>query len=347
MDSLACVIHAKGDLRLETQSVGEPGAGQVRVRIGAGGICGSDLHYFNAGGFGTVRLREPMVLGHEVAGTIDAVGPDVNSVRVGDRVALNPARACGVCRFCRAGAPRHCVDMKFYGSAMPWPHSQGAFRTLLLAEARQCEPLAASVSFAEGACAEPLAVALHAVAQAGELHGSRVLVTGAGPIGLMVIAAARWAGAAEIVAVDLHAPALEKALAMGAARVINAATEAEALGRDYAADKGLFDVAFECSGAPGIFRDIAPVLRPRGVLVQLGMGGELAVPANLLVGKEIRWQGAFRFDSEYALAVRLLNEGAIDVRPMITASFPLERAVEAFGVASQRTVQSKVQIVFP
>ena len=205
MEALACVIHAKGDLRLEPRAVGEPGAGQVRVRIAAGGICGSDLHYFNSGGFGTVRLREPMVLGHEVAGTIEAVGPAVTRVRVGDRVALNPARACGECRFCRDGAPRHCLNMKFYGSAMPWPHSQGAFSTLILAEAQQCEPLAARVSFAEGACAEPLAVALHAVAQAGDLKGRRVLVTGAGPIGLMVIAAARWAGAAEIVAVDLHA----------------------------------------------------------------------------------------------------------------------------------------------
>ena len=347
MEALACVIHDKGDLRLETRTVGEPGAGQVRVRIAAGGICGSDLHYFNAGGFGTVRLREPMVLGHEVAGTIEAVGPAVTRVRVGDRVALNPARACGECRFCRDGAPRHCLNMKFYGSAMPWPHSQGAFSTLILAEAQQCEPLAARVSFAEGACAEPLAVALHAVAQAGDLTGRRVLVTGAGPIGLMVIAAARWAGAAEIVAVDLHAPALEKAEILGAVRTINVSADPEALGRDYAADKGWFDAAFECSGAPGIFKDIAPVLRPRGVLVQLGMGGELAVPANLLVGKEIRWQGAFRFDTEYALAVRLLNEGAIDVIPMITASYALERAVEAFVAARQRTVQSKVQIVFP
>ena len=276
MEALACVIHDKGDLRLETRTVGEPGAGQVRVRIAAGGICGSDLHYFNAGGFGTVRLREPMVLGHEVAGTIEAVGPAVTRVSVGDRVALNPARACGECRFCRDGAPRHCLNMKFYGSAMPWPHSQGAFSTLILAEAQQCEPLAARVSFAEGACAEPLAVALHAVAQAGDLTGRRVLVTGAGPIGLMVIAAARWAGAAEIVAVDLHAPALEKAEILGAVRTINVSADPEALGRDYAADKGWFDAAFECSGAPGIFKDIAPVLRPRGVLVQLGMGGEHA-----------------------------------------------------------------------
>ena len=346
MDALACVIHSKKDLRLEAVPVGEPGAGEVRLRIGAGGICGSDLHYYLAGGFGTVRVQEPMVLGHEVAGTVEAVGPGVTRVQVGDRVALNPSRPCGGCRFCREGVHQHCLSMKFYGSAMPMPHSQGAFRTLIVADERQCERLAESVSLGEGACAEPLAVALHAVAQAGDLAGRRVLVTGAGPIGLLVVAAARWAGAAEVVAVDLHDAALTKAVAMGAQRTLNVGAQPAVLSRDYAADKGAFDVAFECSGAPAIFRDIAPVVRPRGTVVQVGIGGEMAVAANLLVGKEIRLVGAFRFDTEYALAVRLLNAGAIDVRPMITASFPLADALAAFEAASQRTLQSKVQIVF-
>ena len=346
MEALACVIHQKLDLRLESVAVGEPGPGQVLVRIGAGGICGSDLHYFLAGGFGTVRIQEPMILGHEVAGTVQAVGAGVEKVSVGDRVALNPSRPCGQCPYCLDGQHQHCLNMKFYGSAMPMPHSQGAFRTLLVAEERQCEVIGDTVSLAEAACAEPLAVALHAVAQYGDLSGRRVLVTGAGPIGCLVVAAARWAGAAEVVAIDLNDVALAKAVEMGASRTINVAAHSTQLADDYSANKGYFDAVFECTGAPTIFRDIVPVLRPRGTLVQIGIGGEVALPVNLLVSKEIRLLGAFRFDSEYALAVRLLSEGAINVRPIITASFPLAQAVEAFQTASQRTQQTKVQINF-
>ena len=129
MDALACVLHAEKDLRIETVPVAEMKDDQVLVRIGAGGICGSDLHYFLAGGFGTVRIQEPMILGPEVAGTVQAVGAGVEKVSVGDRVALNPSRPCGQCSYCLDGQHQHCLNMKFYGSAMPMPHSQGAFRT--------------------------------------------------------------------------------------------------------------------------------------------------------------------------------------------------------------------------
>lgn len=346
MEALACVIHEKKDLRLETVLVSEPEAGQVLVRIGAGGICGSDLHYYLSGGFGTIRLKEPMVLGHEVAGTVQAVGSDVTRVKPGDRVAINPSRACGKCQFCLEGQPQHCMDMKFYGSAMPMPHSQGAFRELLVVEEKQCELVGDTISLGEAACAEPLAVALHAVAQYGDLNGKRVLVTGSGPIGSLVVAAARWAGAAEVVVVDLHDAQLIRAQAMGATRTINVSVERELLGQEYSANKGYFDAVFECTGAPTIFRDIAPVLRPRGTLVQIGLGGELSILANLLVSKEIRFIGAFRFDGEYALAARLLKDELIDVKPIITATVPVQRAVEAFELASNRTQQMKVLLTF-
>ena len=350
MEALACVIHEKKDLRLESVPVNEPEAGQVLVRIGAGGICGSDLHYYLSGGFGTIRLKEPMVLGHEVAGTVQAVGSDVTRVKPGDRVAINPSRACGKCQFCLEGQPQHCMDMKFYGSAMPMPHSQGAFRELLVVEEKQCELVGDTISLSEAACAEPLAVALHAVAQYADLNGGltgkRVLVTGAGPIGSLVVAAARWAGAAEVVVIDLHDAQLVKAKEMGATRTINVSVDRELLGQDYSANKGYFDAVFECTGAPTIFRDIAPVLRPRGTLVQIGLGGELSILANLLVSKEIRFIGAFRFDAEYALAARLLKDGMIDVTPIITATVPVQRAVEAFELASNRTQQMKVLLTF-
>ncbi len=346
MEALACVIHKEKDLRLESVHVDEPAAGQVLVRIGAGGICGSDLHYYRSGGFGTVRLQEPMVLGHEVAGTVHTVGAGVTRVKPGERVAINPSRACGECMYCRLGERQHCLNMKFYGSAMPMPHSQGAFQEFLLVQDAQCELVGDKISLGEAACAEPLAVALHAVAQYGDLTGKRVLVTGAGPIGSLVVAAARWAGAVDVIVIDLHETQLQKALEMGATRVINVSVETARLTQDYSENRGYFDAVFECTGAPTIFRDIAPVLRPRGTLVQIGLGGEIAIPANLLVSKEIRMLGAFRFDGEYALAARLLREGAINVKPIITATVPVERAVEAFEMASNRTRQMKVQLSF-
>ncbi|NUS71474.1 MAG: alcohol dehydrogenase catalytic domain-containing protein, partial [Ensifer adhaerens] len=187
----AVVIHAAKDLRIEDREPEAPGKGQVEVQIEAGGICGSDLHYYNHGGFGTVRLREPMILGHEVAGTIKALGSGVSALAVGDRVAVSPSRPCAACDYCQRGQQNHCLNMRFYGSAMPMPHIQGAFRQRLVAEAWQCHKIADGVSSNEAAMAEPFAVTLHAVSRAGSLLGKRVLVTGCGPIGALAIIAAR------------------------------------------------------------------------------------------------------------------------------------------------------------
>ena len=134
--SLAVVIHGSRDLRLEETEVPALGPSDVEVRIAAGGICGSDLHYYQDGGFGTVRIKEPMVLGHEIAGTVTAVGTLVDKVRPGDKVAVNPSRPCNACRYCLEGLSRHCLNMLFYGSAMRFPHVQGGFRQRLVAEER-------------------------------------------------------------------------------------------------------------------------------------------------------------------------------------------------------------------
>src|SRR4051812_5203002 len=134
----AVVIHAAKDLRIEERETETAGPGEVEVAIEAGGICGSDLHYYHHGGFGTVRLREPMILGHEVAGRVTALGDGVEGVAVGDRVAVSPSRPCSACDYCLAGLPNQCLNMRFYGSAMPFPHIQGAFRERLVARASQC-----------------------------------------------------------------------------------------------------------------------------------------------------------------------------------------------------------------
>lgn len=341
----AVVIHAAKDLRIEEREAEAPGPGQVEIAIEAGGICGSDLHYYNHGGFGTVHLREPMILGHEVAGTVKALGAGVSHLAVGDRVAVSPSRPCNACEHCLRGEQNHCLNMRFYGSAMPMPHIQGAFRQRLVAEAWQCHRVAEGVSVHEAAMAEPFAVTLHAVARAGSLAGRRVLVSGCGPIGALAVIAARANGAREIVATDMMDAVLEKALAVGADRAVNVATNPEDLAA-YAAGKGYFDVQFEASGNERAVRFGLEVLRPRSVLVQLGLGGDVAIPQNMVVAKEIEMRGTFRFHEEFGLAVDLINHRRVDLKPLITGVFPLDDAVAAFETAGDRGRSMKVQLAF-
>ncbi|MCW5255900.1 L-idonate 5-dehydrogenase [Verminephrobacter aporrectodeae] len=342
---LALVLHAPADLRLTVRELEGIGPGQVLVRVGMGGICGSDLHYFHQGGFGAIRIREPMALGHEVAGTVAAVAPDVDAVQVGDRVAVNPSLPCGSCRYCLEGWPNQCLDMRYFGSAMRNPHTQGAFRKLLVCEARQCAKVAPGISLSLAALAEPFSVALHAVARAGSLLGKRVLVSGCGPIGAMVVAAARLHGAAEIIATDVVDAPLAVVRAMGADTTINVATAADWTQR-YAAEKGQIDAMFECSGNERALRSGLETMRPRGVVVQLGLGGDVSVPQNLIVAKELLVMGSFRFHAEFALAVQLINARRVDLSPVITRAFAMDQAVQAFALASDRKRAMKVLIDF-
>ncbi|MDK1377609.1 MULTISPECIES: L-idonate 5-dehydrogenase [unclassified Sinorhizobium] len=339
------VIHAAKDLRVEERDAEVLGPGQIEVQVEAGGICGSDLHYYNHGGFGTVRLREPMILGHEVAGTIKALGEGVARFAVGDRVAVSPSRPCGRCEYCQRGQQNHCMNMRFYGSAMPMPHIQGAFRQRLVAEEWQCHKVADGVSINGAALAEPFAVTLHAVARAGSLIGKRVLVTGCGPIGALAIIAARVHGAREIVATDVMDGVLEKARSIGADRVINVANDADHLAA-YAANKGYFDVQFEASGNQMAVRSGLETLRPRGVLVQLGLGGDVSIPQNLVVAKEIEMKGTFRFHEEFGLAVDLINSRRVDLKPLLSSVFAIDDAVKAFEAAGDRSRSMKVQLAF-
>ena len=341
----AVVIHAARDLRVEDREPETAAPGQVEVAIEAGGICGSDLHYFNHGGFGTVRVREPMILGHEIAGTIRAIGAGVSKFAIGDRVAISPSRPCSACEYCLQGLQNQCLNMRFYGSAMPMPHIQGAFRQRLVAEEWQCHEVAKGVSINEAAFAEPFAVTLHAVARAGSLLGKRVLVTGCGPIGALTIIAARVHGAREIVVTDVMDAVLKKAEQVGADRTINIASNPERLA-DYAANKGYFDVHFEASGNERAIRSGLEVLKSRGVLLQLGLGGDVSVPQNTVVAKEIEVRGTFRFHEEFGLAVDLINRRAVDVKPLLTGCYGLGEAQMAFELAGDRSRSMKVQLSF-
>ncbi len=341
----AAVIHAPHDLRIETIDTPAVGPRQVAVRIRAGGICGSDLHYYHDGGFGTVRLQQPMILGHEIAGEVMEVGTAVTRVRPGDPVAVNPSLACGQCRFCLGGQANHCLDMRFYGSAMRMPHVQGGFREILVCSEEQAFAVPPGVALETAAFAEPLAVCLHAARQAGPLLGRRVLVTGAGPIGALCLLVARHAGARDVVVTDIIDAPLAMARRIGADHAINTAVDPDAL-RAFEVDKGYFDVVIEASGSGAALAGAIAAARPGAVIVQLGIGAERPLPLNALVSKEITVRGSFRFHEEFGLAVDVLASGAIKVAPLLTETVPLAEAVRAFDLASDKSRAMKVQLAF-
>lgn len=340
----AIVAHAARDLRIEEQDMPTPGPGEVLIRMERGGICGSDLHYYNHGGFGTVRLREPMILGHEVAGRVEALGADVTGLVPGDLVAVSPSRPCHACAYCLEGKHNHCLNMRFYGSAMPFPHIQGAFRDYIVADVRQCAP-AAGLTAGAAAMAEPLSVVLHAAKRAGDLMGKRVLVTGCGPIGQLAVMVARAAGAVQIVATDVAGFTLATARKVGADVVHNVAEDPAALD-SYTANKGHFDVLFECSGVASALAGAVPALRPGAIVMQLGLGGDMTLPVQAMTAKELELRGSFRFHAEFFTAVQMMQAGRLDVEPLITHTMPVAQAVAAFDLASDRGQAIKVQLAF-
>ena len=193
--------------------------------------------------------------------------------------------------------------------------------------------------------AEPLAVCLHAAKQAGPLLGKRVLVTGCGPIGALCILVARRAGASEIVATDLTDFTLDMAARNGADVTINGRDDAGAMDQ-YCAGKGSFDVLFECTGVAAALANAIPAMRPGGIIVQLGLGGDMTLPVQAMTAREVQLRGSFRFHEEFATGVTLMRKGLINVKPLITQTLPLSDAIAAFDLASDRTQAMKAQIAF-
>ncbi|MCC7049684.1 MAG: L-idonate 5-dehydrogenase [Alphaproteobacteria bacterium] len=333
----AAVIHAARDLRFECVAEPSLAEGWVRLRFGCGGICGSDLHYFLHGRTGSFAVVEPLVLGHEFAGRVIEIAGTADGLAVGDRVAVNPSRSCGTCARCCEGRGNLCPDVFFMGSASKRPHMQGCFAQTIDVRAGQCVKIPAHLPFAEAALAEPLSVCLHAANRAGPLDGRKVLVVGAGPIGLFLTAVAKWRGAGHVAATDLEQSALDRAGAMGADAVYHAHAGAPP-------GTGSYDVVFEASGSPRGVASAIDAARRGGILVQVGSlpGDPFPVPFNAVVAKELDIRGSFRFADVYAQAVGLIADGTIDVKPAITATVPLSRAGEAFELASDRRRSAKI-----
>jgi L-idonate 5-dehydrogenase len=322
-----------------------PGPHEVVVRLGAGGICGSDLHYFAEGRNGDFKLREPMIIGHEAAGVVARVGSEVRSVKPGDHVVVNPAQTCGNCRQCRAGRSNLCENVRFVGSAAFFPHEQGIFSELFLIRDENCHVLPSRLSFRAAACAEPLAVAFRAVAQAGSLLNRDVLIVGSGPIGVLVAAAARLGGAARIGVIDLFDEPLSIARVMGATETVNARTDPERLAA-YTAGKGIFDVAIEASGSFAGFATALEATRPGGTIVQVGVlpAGQSAAPLSRVCQCELRLIGSCRYNREYDFAVEALIAGRIDVAPLLTHEFTFAELEQAFLTAADKQKSMKVSL---
>ncbi len=338
---LTCRIHAKEDLRIEPAELPEVGAGQVLIRLGAGGICGSDLHYYYEGRNGSFVIREPLIPGHEASGIVAKIGPGVTRVKPGDQIAVSPSHACGQCDYCREGREQLCRNMRFLGSASLFPHAQGMFCEYFVMGERQCYPVAADVSLGEIAFAEPLAVALHAVNRGPELLGKSVLITGAGTIGCLTVIAARLAGAKHVAVSDILDRPLATAKRVGADRTIRADREADALAAPQ------YDVAFEVSGSFAALKACVAAAKRGGTIVQVGTIPHEPMPfvVNEIMAKELDLKGAFRWGIEFDWAVDYLSSRRVDVKPLLSGQFPLQEAVKAFELAKDKTKSTKVQVV--
>lgn len=326
------VIHGKEDIRWDDREIPEPGAGEVRLRVGFVGICGSDLHYYFHGANGEYMIREPLVPGHELSGVVD-LDPS-GRLAPGTPVTVHPARY-GASVPGLEDRPHLRPGGDYLGSAAANPHRQGGASEYLIVEEHMIRVLPDGLPLERAALAEPLAVALHAVGLAGDVSGKRVLVIGAGPIGLLVVAAAVHAGAGVVGASDVRTEPLDRAQALGA-------TEVALVGRDTIENES-YDIVFECSGVGVALTQAVRATRRTGTIVQVGMLPNSDIGVNLapLLAKELTIRGAFRFSTEIDDAVRMLAESdALD--PVISHVLPASDAVNAFTIARDSSASAKV-----
>jgi L-iditol 2-dehydrogenase len=334
MSNPSAVLYAAGDLRVEDRPVPEPGPREVLVEIRAVGICGSDVHYYEHGRIGDFVVEAPMVLGHESAGVVVAVGEGAGRHRVGQRVALEPGVPCGGCRQCRDGHYNLCPDVVFFAT----PPVDGTLARYVTIHEDYAFALPDNVSDEAGALIEPLSVGLWASRKANIQIGDRVAIAGAGPIGVMVALAARASGAAEVVVSDVEPARLEQIRRYGATATVDArgGTLPEV------------DVFVDCSGAPPAIAAGIRAVRPAGVAVLVGMcaSPDLPMPHAAIQSKEIWVTGTFRYANTYPRAIALAASGAVDLDALVGARFPLADS-EAALTASRRDPTLLKAVVHP
>ncbi|OSY38158.1 Sorbitol dehydrogenase [Pseudonocardia autotrophica] len=316
------VLRTAGELEVQERAVPRPGHREVLVRISAVGTCGSDVHYFRHGRIGHFVVRDPLVLGHEPSGRIVAVGTGVDTTRIGQRVSLEPGVPCRRCRYCHTGAYNLCPDITFFAT----PPVDGAFAEYVAIADDFAHPVPDHVSDDAAALLEPLSVAIWAHRRAGTGLGSRVLVAGAGPIGLLVAQVAAVQGATEVLVIDPDPDRRALAGAFGATAALDPAVDDP---RDPDVDMDV-DVFVDCSGAaPAVLGGLAAV-RPGGVAVLVGMGAdEMTLPVSALQSREITLTGTFRYANTWPAAVALAP--SVDLDRLVTGHVDLDHVGDALS----------------
>ena len=328
----ALFIHAAEDARLEDVPTVEPGEGQVRLKVAYVGICGSDLHYYYNGANGAFVITEPLIPGHELSAVVD-LDPS-GELAPGTPVTVHPARygtsAPGI-----EDRPHLWPGGDYLGSASVIPHRQGAAVEHLIMDRENIRVLPESLPLRRGALAEPLAVSLHAVTIAGDVTGKDCLVLGAGPIGLLAVAALLHRGASSVHVTDVRPEPLERAAVLGAQRTLRVPEEAPA--------NNAYDVVLECSGAPVSLSSAVQAVRPAGIIVQVAILPNQDIPVNLasLVAKEVQLRGTQRFDTEIDEAIELLAQDA-RFDAVVTQVVPVAEAETAFATAKDASRSAKV-----
>lgn len=330
----AAVLHGAGDLRVEQVPLPPPPArGEVQVHISKVGICGSDVHYFEHGRIGDFVVEQPMILGHECSGVVARVGEGVSHLKVGDRVAIEP----GVPRlsnfasnfYMKRGQYNLCPDIFFFAT----PPDNGSFCSFVNHRADFCFKLPDNVSLEEGALIEPLSTGIYAARVAPVKMGNTVVITGAGPIGLMNLLACRAAGATRIVVSDVVESRLEVARQIGATSTVRGgADELRATARELTGGLGA-DVCIECAGHPSALAAAIGAARAGGTVVLIGMPPSDVAQINIndLIVREITLRPIFRYNNTFPTGIELLSSGQVDVLPLISKRFSLNEVPEAFN----------------
>lgn len=337
----ALVVHKAEDLRIEQISLPAPKPDEARVAIAYGGICGSDLHYVSHGAAGESILKAPMILGHEIVGTVLASAADGSGPAAGALVAVHPATMGDDSEPYPKDRPNLSPGGTYLGSAARFPHTDGAFAQEVNLPARMLRVLPEGVGLRQAALAEPASVAWHAVSRAGEVAGKRVLVIGAGPIGALAVAVLKRAQAGEIIAVDMFDAPLQVAAQLGATKTLKNPSQEE-ISAIHA------DVVIEASGN---WRGLASAVRGAGrgarvVMVGLLPSGEQPALISLAISRELELVGALRFNDEMDQVLASLADGTLDISAAVTHEFEFTDALQAFETARDSSVSGKVLLNF-
>lgn len=330
------VLIKPQQVEVQSSAVPEPGPDQVLIEVAAVGICGSDVHYYEHGRIADFVVEQPLVLGHEASGVIRRLGSAVKDREVGQRVALEPQETCGRCKQCQAGRYNLCPDVVFYAT----PPVDGAFAQYVVLDAGRAHPIPDALSDEAGALIEPLSVAVWANRKAGVEPGDRVLVTGAGPVGLLAADVARSRGGWVAVS-DTNGHRLQVAADRGAAATIDAA---EGSPRE---QLGTFDVILECSGAEPAVIGGLDAAAPAARVVLVGMGADsMRLPVSRIQNLELQLTGVFRYANCYPAAIALAASGAVDLDSLVTARFGLAEVTDAL-TAVHRDPHTLKPVVYP